>query len=74
VRISNCSRDFLSTCGERRTVNLLMIVGRGIGPATRAPGALGRIHNFRGGLIQHLESYAFNRIRIFSFSIVVLRQ
>src|SRR6266516_2210594 len=37
VRISNCSRDFLSTCGDRKTVNLLMTVGRGIGPATRAP-------------------------------------
>jgi len=37
VRISNCSRDFLSTWGDRLTVNLLMIVGRGIGPATRAP-------------------------------------
>src|SRR5581483_8082775 len=37
VRISNCSRDFLSTCGPRRTVYLLILVGRGMGPATRAP-------------------------------------
>src|SRR5271157_4976820 len=37
VRISNCSRDFLSTCGERNTVVRLMVVGRGIGPATSAP-------------------------------------
>src|SRR5215472_5306414 len=37
VRISNCSRDFLSTCGERSTVQRLMVVGRGIGPATSAP-------------------------------------
>src|SRR5205814_9757979 len=37
VLISNCSRDFLSTCGERRTVHLFFTVGNGIGPATRAP-------------------------------------
>src|SRR6266478_5471356 len=37
VRISNCSRDFLSTCGERSTVQRLMVVGKGIGPATSAP-------------------------------------
>src|SRR6266404_5217456 len=37
VRISNCSRDFLSTCGDRKTVQRLMLVGRGIGPATSAP-------------------------------------
>src|SRR5262249_5445343 len=37
VRISNCSRDFLSTCGDRSTVNLLILVGSGTGPATDAP-------------------------------------
>src|ERR1019366_7007590 len=37
VRISNCSRDFLSTCGERFTVQRAMVVGSGIGPATFAP-------------------------------------
>src|ERR1017187_119678 len=37
VRISNCSRDFLSTCGDRRTVVMLREVGSGIGPATEAP-------------------------------------
>ena len=37
VRISNCSRDFLSTCGERFTVNRSMRVGSGTGPATRPP-------------------------------------
>src|SRR5581483_3970755 len=37
VRISNCSRDFLSTCGERSTVYLFFIVGSGIGPAICAP-------------------------------------
>ena len=34
VRISNCSRLFLSTCGERFTVNFSMRVGSGIGPRT----------------------------------------
>ena len=37
VRISNCSRDFLSTCGERSTVHLFFSVGSGIGPVSRAP-------------------------------------
>src|SRR5665213_2156202 len=36
VRISNCSRDFLSTCGERSTVNFSILVGSGIGPRTGA--------------------------------------
>ena len=35
--ISNCSRDFLFTCGERKTVILLILVGSGIGPETFAP-------------------------------------
>src|SRR5207253_6575310 len=29
VRISNCSRDFLSTCGERNTVYRFLTVGSG---------------------------------------------
>src|SRR5262249_7241937 len=37
VRISNCSRDFLSAWGDRNTVYLFLIVGSGIGPATLAP-------------------------------------
>src|SRR3974390_1926981 len=37
VRISNCSRLFLSTCGERLTVNFSMRVGSGMGPRTWAP-------------------------------------
>ncbi|MND07650.1 hypothetical protein D3C83_297780 [compost metagenome] len=37
LRISNCSRDFLFTKGERSTVNLLMRVGNGTGPAICAP-------------------------------------
>src|SRR3970040_387090 len=34
---SNCSRDFLSTCGLRSTVNSCRRVGSGIGPLTDAP-------------------------------------
>ena len=37
VRVSNCSRDFLSICGERFTVYLRIRVGSGIGPRTCAP-------------------------------------
>jgi hypothetical protein len=37
VRCSKVSCDFLSECGERSTVKRSMRVGRGIGPATRAP-------------------------------------
>lgn len=37
VRISNCSRDFLSMLGERRTVKISRRVGSGIGPATPEP-------------------------------------
>src|SRR3954470_14627610 len=37
VRISNCSRLFLSTWGERFTVNFSILVGSGIGPRTWAP-------------------------------------
>ena len=37
VRISNCSRDFLSMWTERSTQYLLIFVGSGIGPATLAP-------------------------------------
>lgn len=36
-RISNCSRDFLSTFGERKTVYNVRLVGSGIGPETIAP-------------------------------------
>src|SRR5437870_10061832 len=73
VRISNCSRDFLSTCGERRTVNLLMMVGRGIGPATRAPVRFAVSTISDADWSSTLESYAFSRIRIFSLSIIDIR-
>ena len=53
VRISNCSRDFLSMCGERLTVNFSMRVGSGIGPAHGRAGALGRVDDLAGGMVQH---------------------
>src|ERR1700694_3810043 len=37
VRISKCSRLFLSTCGERNTQERSISVGRGTGPLTNAP-------------------------------------
>ena len=37
VRDSNCSREVLSICGERSTVYFWTFVGRGMGPAMRAP-------------------------------------
>src|SRR5205085_258787 len=70
VRISNCSRDFLSTCGDRRTVNLLMMVGSGMGPATRAPVLFAVSTISVADWSSTRESYALSRIRIFSFSII----
>src|SRR5262249_4353584 len=37
TRISNCSRDFLSTCGLRSTVYTVLRVGSGTGPDVTAP-------------------------------------
>src|SRR3989442_440416 len=66
VRISNCSRDFLSTCGDRKTVQRLMVVGRGIGPATSAPVRFAVSTISRVDWSRILWSYAFKRIRILS--------
>ena len=33
----NCSLDFLFTNGERNTVKIRLLVGKGIGPFTTAP-------------------------------------
>src|SRR5262249_46129039 len=65
VRISNCSRDVLSTCGERSTVQRLTTVGSRTGPVTRAPvrrtvSTISFIERSR-----RLWSYAFRRMRIF---------
>ena len=37
VLISNCSRESLYLCGERRIVTISLSVGRGIGPEIFAP-------------------------------------
>src|SRR5262245_3818932 len=37
MRTSNCSRDFLSTCGLRSTVYTVFLVGSGTGPEVTAP-------------------------------------
>src|SRR5258708_1649547 len=37
MRISNCSRDFLSTCGLRSTLYTVLRVGTRTGPAVTAP-------------------------------------
>src|SRR5205823_5438782 len=66
VRISNCSRDFLSTCGDRKTVQRLIVVGRGIGPATSAPVRFAVSTISRVDWSRILWSNAFKRIRILS--------
>src|SRR5262249_24918120 len=67
VRISNCSRDFLSTCGERLTVTRSLWVGNGIGPATRPPVRRTVSTISRTDRSSSRWSYAFRRMRIFSF-------
>src|SRR5215217_8077977 len=68
VRISNCSRDFLSTWGERSTVHLFLEVGSGIGPATRAPVRLAVSTISDVDWSSTRWSYALSLILIFSFS------
>src|SRR5712691_7014984 len=72
VRISNCSRDFLSTCGDRSTVQRLMVVGKGIGPATSAPVRLAVSTISRVDWSRIRWSYAFKRMRILSPCLISL--
>src|SRR6266446_3769962 len=65
VRISNCSRLFLSMCGERLTVNFSILVGNGMGPRTCAPVRLAVATISRVELSRMRWSNAFNRMRIF---------
>src|SRR5204863_5738432 len=71
VRISNCSRDFLSTCGERSTVHLFFTVGSGIGPASRAPVRLAVSTISPVDWSRMRESYALRRMRILSLNIAI---
>ena len=52
VRISNWSRLFLSTWGERLTVYFDVRVGKGDGPRDLGARALGGVHDLAGGLVQ----------------------
>src|SRR5690349_9879789 len=65
VRISNCSRLFLSTCGERLTVNFSMRVGSGMGPRTWAPVRLAVFTISRVDVSRIRWSNALSRMRIF---------
>src|SRR6185312_10591220 len=71
VRISNCSRDFLSTCGERSTVHLFFAVGNGIGPASRAPVRLAVSTISVVDWSSTRESYAVRRMRILSLNMLM---
>src|SRR6267142_5514744 len=64
TRISNCSRDFLSTCGERSTVYTVRAVGSGIGPAVRAPVRFAVATISPADLSRIAWSYDRRRIRI----------
>src|SRR4051794_35114551 len=72
VRISNCSRDFLSICGERLTVKRSILVGSGIGPRTRAPVRLAVLTISLVDWSSTRWSYALRRIRMFWLSILYL--
>jgi len=65
VRIWNCSRDFLFTCGERNTVNTSFFVGSGIGPDITAPLFLTVFTIFSVLLSTKLWSYDRSLILIF---------
>src|SRR5205085_10923453 len=65
VRISNCSRLFLSTCGERLTVNFSMRVGSGIGPRTWAPVRFAVFTISRVDVSRIRWSNALSRMRMF---------
>src|SRR5262249_55918502 len=65
VRISNCSRLFLSTCGERFTVNFSIFVGSGIGPRTCAPVRFAVFTISRVDASRMRWSNALSRMRMF---------
>src|SRR3954466_1962769 len=65
VRISNCSRLFLSTCGDRLTVNFSILVGSGIGPRTCAPVRFAVLTISRVDVSRMRWSKALSRMRMF---------
>ena len=65
VRISNCSRLFLSICGLRKTVKRLIEVGKGMGPEISAP-VLFTVSRMDATAVSKMRlSKAFNLMRIF---------
>ncbi len=65
ARVSNCSLDFLSTCGDRSTVYTVRFVGNGIGPETTAPVDFTVLMIFSADLSIRLWSNDFSFMRIF---------
>src|SRR6266702_2900637 len=65
VRISNCSRLFLATWGERLSVNFSMQVGSGIGPRTWAPVRFAVFTISRVDVSRIRWSNALSRMRMF---------
>src|SRR5262249_27700979 len=65
ARISNCSRLFLSMCGERLTVKFSILVCTGIGPRTWAPGRLAVLTSSRLDASRMRWSNAWSRRRMF---------
>src|SRR4029077_14158766 len=71
MRISNCSRDFLPTCGLRRTVYTVLRVGSGTGPDVTAPVRRAVRTISAADWSSVAWSYDFNLMRIF-WSIALL--
>src|SRR5262249_14413574 len=65
MRISNCSRDFLSTCGLRSTVYTVLRVGSGTGPDVTAPVRRAVRTISAADWSSVAWSYDFNLMRIF---------
>src|SRR5262245_9697844 len=72
VRISKCSRESLSLCGERTTQYTLRSVGSGTGPETFAPVRVTVSTILRADWSMTSWSYAFSRIRIFCACAILL--
>src|SRR5215217_9105444 len=68
VRISKCSRESLSLWGLRITQYTDFSVGRGTGPAVRAPVRVTVSTILRADWSMISWSYAFRRMRIFWFT------
>src|SRR5882672_8035420 len=72
IRISNCSRDFLSVCGDRKTQYFLICVGSSTGPTRTAPVRFTTSTILTKESSSILWSYDLNRIRIFGAVVVLV--